>query len=399
MVGWGYSPEIVEDNVNKFEEAYSENVEYQLTTGGNYHQIVETKFLGGDTPSIVYSESEYIYRWWRAGFIQNVEGMTGESTEFYKEEMLPFGVTSLSLPDGTLAALPYYSGYNAFIYNQDHLERAGLQPPTTWEELIEQARQLKTDGISNYPYLSAWSHDWASLSWSIFAIWYSEGEPVFDENNEPTFTDGGVAFRKVIEMHKQLFDEGLVPPDILTHELESTGNWMTGEHSFMVVHDYDQQGFNLGESSKTKGMVGNAIIPGSTRDTFGWTAAYLLGAKDVERERAWNLMQWLGGKASDGQFHGNKRWALEKGLGNPHTELLADPEVIAAFETWRDVEIHNQQLEQAKSRAVEKTMWFPEWNWQMMTEVQEYITGGKEIDEVITNLVTLVADLKELYPE
>jgi len=75
MVGWGYHPEIVEDNVFAFEEEYADDVEYQLTTGGNYHQIVETKFLGGEKPSVVYSESEYMYRWWRAGFTQDVEGL------------------------------------------------------------------------------------------------------------------------------------------------------------------------------------------------------------------------------------------------------------------------------------------------------------------------------------
>jgi multiple sugar transport system substrate-binding protein len=400
MVGWGYSPEIVEDNVNNFMGLYEEDVEYQLTTGGNYHQIVETKFLGGQRPSIVYSESEYMYRWWKAGFIQDVEGIVGpEPTEFYKEEILPFGVENLSLPDGKMAALPYYSGYNAFVYNMDHLDQAGLEPPTTWEELNEQCKQLQTDGISEHPMLSAQNHEWASLSWSIFAIWYSEGEPVFDENFEPTFADGGVAFQKVIEMHKQWLDEGITPPDIMVHETESTPAWMTGNHSFMVVHDYDQQAFNLGETSNTKGIVGNAIIPGSTRETFSWTACYLMGAQDVDRERAWQLMQYLGGRNQEGEYVGNKRWALEKGLGNPHSELLADPELIAAWETWRDMDIHVQQLEQSKGRAVEKTMWFPEWNWQMMTEVQEYMSGNREIGEVIDNLVQLVADLKELYPE
>ena len=400
MVGWGYSPEIVEDNVNNFMALYDEEVEYQLTTGGNYHQIVETKFLGGQKPSVVYSESEYMYRWWRAGFVQDVEGIVGpEATEFYKEEILPFGVNNLSLPNGNMAALPYYSGYNAFVYNMDHLEQAGLEPPTTWEEMNEQCKQLQTDGISEHPFLSAQNHEWASLSWSIFAIWYSEGEPVFDENFEPTFADGGVAFQKVIEMHKQWLDEGITPPDIMVHETESTPAWMTGNHTFMVVHDYDQQAFNVGETSNTKGIVGNAIIPGAAQETFSWTACYLMGAEDVDRERAWNLMQYLGGRNSEGEYVGNKRWALEKGLGNPHTELLADPELIAAWEGWRDMDVHVQQLEQSKGRAVEKTMWFPEWNWQMMTEVQEYMSGNREIGEVIDNLVTLVADLKELYPD
>ena len=296
LVGWGYSPEIVEDNVSNFNTQYGENVEYELTTGGNYHQIVETKFLGGQRPSLVYSESEYMYRWWKAGFIQDVEGLAGpEPTEFYKGEMLPFGVNNLTLPNGNLAGLPYYSGYYTFIYNQDHLDRAKLQPPTTWEELNEQCKKLQADGISQHPFLSAQTHEWWSLSWSIFALWYSEGEPVFDDDFNPTFADGGVAFKKVIEMHKQWLDEGITPPDIMVQEQGATPTWMTGNHSFMAVHDWEQQNFNLGENSNTKGIVKNAIIPGTVRETFSWTACYLMGARDVDRERAWQLMQYLGG--------------------------------------------------------------------------------------------------------
>lgn len=399
MVGWGYSPEIVEDNVKNFEAAYDIDVEYRLTTGGNYHQIVETKFLGGDTPSCVYSETEYMHRWNKAGFTQNVEGMTGETTEWYKENILPFAVKNLTLADGTLGALPYYSGYNSFVYNQEHLDKAGLKPPTTWEEMLDQAKKLQTDGISAHPFLSAQNHGWAELSWSFFAICYSEGEPIFDDKNELTIADGGVAFGKVLNMHKQMLDEGITPPDIMTQEGESVPAWMTGEHSFMVVHDYDLQAFNMGENSKTKGITRNAIMPGSTRETFSWTACYLMGAKDVDRERTWPLMQWLGGKAKDGEYHGVKRWALEKGLGNPYPEVLDDPEVVASWEQWRDMEIHFQQLDQSKGRPVESTMWFSEWNWQMMTEIQEFMGGKRTEQEVIDNLTKLQAELKDLYPE
>lgn len=399
MVGWGYHPEIVEDNVNKFKESYSEEVDYQLTTGGNYHQIVETKLIGGEKPWILYSESEYLYRWWKAGFTQDIENLTGQDTQFYKDNMYPANVAHLSLPDGKLAGLPYYSGYIAFIYNKAHLDQAGFKPPETWEELTDQCRELKAKGIAEYPYLSAQNHEWASLSWSIFGTWFSEGESVFDDNNEPTFKDGGTAFQKVIEMHKLWYDEGLVPPDILTQEGESVPAFATGNHTFMMVHDYDQQFFNTGEKSSIKDGVGNALVPGKTHETFSWTACYLLGAREVDRERAWNLMQWLGGKNKDGSYVGNKRWALETGLGCPHREVMEDPEIIEAWSKWRDMDVHRQQLEKSKGRAVEKTLWFPEWNWQMMTEVQEHIQGKKTIGEVIDNLYKLATDLKGQYPE
>jgi multiple sugar transport system substrate-binding protein len=399
MIGWGYHPEVVQDNVDKFKDAYQEQVEYHLTTGGNYHQIVETRMLGGEKPSVMYSETEYQYRWWKFGFVQDVEGVTDNPTDFYKEEMLPFGVQNLSLPDGKLGGLPYYSGYNAFVYNKDHLSKANLQPAKTWEEMIAQAKELQGKGISEHPFVSAQNHEWASLSWSIFAIWFSEGEPVFDDQNNPTFADGGVAFKKVIEMHKQWLDEGITPPDILTQEGESVPAFMTGKHTYMVVHDYDQQGFNQGEKSNVKDMVGNAPMPGKTGQTFAWTACYLMGARDVDRQRAWNLMQWLGGKGKDGQYHGNKRWALETGLGSPHKDVMQDPEVIAAWQKWRDMDVHVKQLENSKGRTMEKTLWFPEWNWQMMTEVQQYMQGKESSDDVVKNLIQLHKDLKDEYGE
>jgi len=77
---------------------------------------------------------------------------------------------------------------------------------------------------------------------------------------------------------------------------------------------------------------------------------------------------------------------------------MEDPEVIEAWSQWRDMKVHGQQLENSKGRAVEKTLWFPEWNWQMMTEVQEYIMGKKEIGDVIKDLYDLAIELKGKYP-
>ena len=34
---------------------------------------------------------------------------------------------------------------------------ARIEPPATWEELMEQCRQLKKDGVAEYPYISAWA--------------------------------------------------------------------------------------------------------------------------------------------------------------------------------------------------------------------------------------------------
>ena len=101
--------------------------------------------------------------------------------------MYAINVHNMSLADGSLGGLPYYTGFNSFVCNQKHLDAAKIEPPATWEEMLDQCRKLKKDKISEYPYISAWGRQWASLSWSLFSIWYSEGAKVFDAEFKPDF--------------------------------------------------------------------------------------------------------------------------------------------------------------------------------------------------------------------
>jgi multiple sugar transport system substrate-binding protein len=393
FVGWQYNPQIVAENVETFAGLYDENVNYELVPG-EYHAVVETKLIAGQHIDMMYSEEDRIVRWNRAGWSRSLEGLPG--LDAIKAGMYDVNVRNMALPDGGLGGLPYYTGFNSFVCNEKHLDVAGIEPPATWEELLEQCRKLKTDGVSDYPYLSAWTRQWPTLSWSLFSIWYSEGAKVFDENNEPVFDD---AFRKVLEMHRQLYEEELVVPDIMTLQGEGVPNYATGQHTYMVVHEYDQKVFNTPNMSQIAGACINAIMPGATRSTFIWTAVYQMGADPVDEQRVWDLMQFFGGKAKDGKYHVATRWALDFGLGTPHKEVIESPEVQEAFSQWKDMKVATEQLETATTRDVAKTMWFPEWDWYMMGEVQDYIRGQQSTDEVIDKLHAKAVELKGLYPE
>lgn len=396
FVGWQYHPEIVEENVKTFEDLYNEQVDYQLVPG-EYPAVVETKMIGGERFDMMYAEEDRPYRWYKAGWIRPIEDLPGVPE--MKQLLYPSNINDLSLPDGRLAGLPYYSGHNAFVYNEMLTSQLpNWKPPETWEELMEQAKEFKAKGISEYPYLSAWGRQWASLSWSIFAIWYSEGEPVFDKDFNPTFEDGGVAFKKVLEWHKSMYDQQLTPPDTMTLPEEALPTFATGRHVFMVLHDYDQKYMNDPKLSKLAGHCKNALMPGKTHETFIWTAMYLMGKEPVSVDRAWNLMQFFGGKAKDGKYHVAKRWALEFGLGTGWKEVVEDPEVVQAWTQWRDLEITKQQIATSRGRDVSKSLWFAEWDWFMMGTVQDYIAGKISIGDTIKALYDKAVQLKKQYP-
>ena len=391
FIGWQFQPQIVEANVNTFKSLYDEAVNYELVTG-DYHPVVETKLTGGQKIDMLYAEEDHIARWHAAEWTRDLEGLDG--VDEMKAGMFPVSVKSMSLPDGKLAGLPYYAGHNAFIYNEEHLQKAGVQVPDSWDSLLDACRKLKKDGISDAPYNSAWGQKWPELSWSIFSCWYAEGAPVFNDAGD--FVDDA-ALRKVLETHQTLYKEQLVAADIMTLPNEGVPSYATGRHTFMVLHDYDQKTVNDPKLSKAAGKVKNALMPGKAKSTFAWTAVYMMGAQPVDVDRTWNLLRFFGGKSKDGQYHVIKRWALEFGLGSAYKEVMADPEIVASFSQWRDTEITKKQLENATSRDIAKQIWFPEWDLFMMQQVQEYIRGSMSTDQIVDKLSQKVAELKQQY--
>lgn len=391
FVGWQYQPQIVEENVKIFSDLYDENVNYELVTG-DYHAIVETKLTGGQHMDMMYSEEDHIARWHTAGWIRDLEGLAG--IDDIKAGMFPVSVTSLSLDDGKIAGMPYYSGYNSFIYNEEHLSKAGVEVPDSWDALLETCRKLKTDGISDAPYHSAWGQKWPELSWSIFSCWYSEGAKVFDDDGN--FVDEP-ALRKILEVHQTLYKEGLVAEDIMTLPGEGVPSYCTGRHTFMILHDYDQKVTNDPSVSKIAGKVKNALLPGATHSTMAWTAAYLMGSEPVDVDRVWNMLQFFGGKSKDGEYHVIKRWALEFGLGSAYKEVMSDPDVVASFSKWKDLDVTAKQLDIGTARKIAKAIWFPEWDLYMMQQTQEYIRSGSSTDALVEGLASKAKELKEQY--
>lgn len=390
FVGWQFQPQIVEENVAIFEGIYDENVDYELVSG-DYHPIAETKLIGGQQIDMLYAEEDRITRWHAAGWIRDLEGLPG--VDEIKAGLYPASLSSLSLPDGRFAGMPYYAGHLAFLYNGEALDEAGIEVPTTLDEVLEACRKLKGDGLFDTPFNGSWGQNWPELSWSLFGNWFAEGAVVFDEDSN--FVDDA-ALRRVLEFYRTLYAERLVLEDIMTLPNEGIPAFASGRHVFHFMHDYNQSVVNNPEFSQIAGKVRNALMPGATQETFGWTACYLMGA-NADPDRVWNMLQFFGGKAEDGEYHVCKRWALEFGLGSGHMELMADPDVVAAFSQWRDLDVTNQQIAKARSRSVSKEIWFPEWDMFMMQRVQDYIRGTGSTDDIVALLADRAASLKAEY--
>lgn len=90
---------------------------------------------------------------------------------FDKSQYLAGIVAYYSKPDGTMLSFPYNSSSPIMYYNKDLFAKAGLDvenPPKTWPEVFEAARQIRTSGVASCGFTSTW------LTWiqtENFAAW------------------------------------------------------------------------------------------------------------------------------------------------------------------------------------------------------------------------------------
>jgi len=396
---WTYRPDIVQDNLLTWAEQNGQPQPLFADIPGiyDYANVVAAKFLGGEKLDLMYSHTDQLNRWHKAGWIRD-DIETLDWVQELKPKLQPWGVENMSTFEGKMIGLPYWAGTKYLVYNELHLEQAKIAAaPATWEEFEEQCKMLQGVGIKN-PYIPYWRKDFWALGWSMFVEAYSDGDYIFNDANELTVSGGDTPFRTMLERWKRFYDTGIVPPDAFDIG-DPTLRFNTGDHSFCMNDDYSHKRNNDPTLSKIAGHVKNMLNPGLTHETTAISPMYVLGKNvDTPPEVQNDLARYYGYSYNDGVYHVALRWVVEEGLGTVNTEVMNMPEVRAEFAKWRDVDIYDQQLALAKPRNVQRQLWYPEWEFKTIALITEFVLGKKDIGAVLKEMQDNLDGAKKLYP-
>lgn len=224
---------------------------------------------------------------------------------------------------GEVWAVPMYGMAMSLWYRADVLEEAGIEPPTTWDELLEAAEALTGGGRYGIglPGSRSLYTDQVIYNFMIGA----GGQDLFDE-------DGGLRFDnadtvRAFDMYRQLYQ--FSPPDAVS--------WIWGDAEaafaaglvpmiiqFTVITTFDQQ---TDEPAEHLGVVTIPVPEGGQRGNIYYSnAAMILTADPVRRDGAERFLAYLVEPETYGRF-----LTMEPGLFLPVT---TDGQDAASF--WDD---------------------------------------------------------------
>jgi ABC-type glycerol-3-phosphate transport system substrate-binding protein len=355
-------------------------------------------YAAGDPVDVSLSPMQYLASYIDQGIAQPIDGLPG--VDQYVKDFTPF-TRAIAQRDGKTWGLPYFSTVWTFIYNAELLAKAGFKdkPFKSYPELIEQARKAKKDGVSKYPILWVAGVGFEQLPGTWFSLTANRGGVIFDKQQIPQLGAGSVA-RETLKWWQSTFKEELADPTSFNVRfIPAVKAFNAGQHIYLgTLHHYYLSLVNDAAQSPIAGkgrMVGH---PGDGK-TIGYTMLYIMVSTTKNKDWAWKLLQYLGGKTKDGQYTQAQRLATDAMLGSGYQSVMESELLRTGWAKWGDVPAilgaWNKAANFSEIVPAVSQKWYPRWSDAMNVELTNCLQGKITADQACDHMVAAIAKAKQ----
>ncbi|WOF23184.1 ABC transporter substrate-binding protein [Microbacterium betulae] len=286
------------------------------------------------------------------------------------------GMLSAGVFDDVTYSLPTDGGDYALIYNREMFAEAGLEPPTTWDEVREAAAALTDPGSGRYGiYLPMSNDEWPVFTWQSM-LWSAGGEFLSEDNTEVAFdSDEGV---EALSIWTDLVADGYAYPTNLASDADGQAmSAFTSQSVAMIVTGaYNLSLLDEALGTETVGVTAFPVVDEPAMNT-GVNVSYILESTDALEQGAWEFLEWW--TSPDVQ----SRWAAGSGYlptTAAATEAEATQEAVAADER---LQVFLDELEYASSRP--SILSYGEVSGALSAEIEKAMLGQQTPQQALEN--------------
>jgi multiple sugar transport system substrate-binding protein len=298
----GYSEEDVTAGTKDFQKANPDiNV---VLTFVPYEQLEEKIITSAQAGSydVVLSDGPFTAKFAKAGIIKEVPALSAaEQKDIFAGALLS------TVYMGKSWGMPWLNDCKYLFYNKKMLKDAGFStPPKTWDELLAQAKVMKSKGIVKYPIAWSWAQAEALMcDYTVLSAAF--GGAMFDKNGNPTLTAEGN--KRALDFMVKTLSEGVTNPNSLEFlEDNVLATFANGDAAFGLNWTYMYGGATDASKSKVVNDVGVALIPGSDKAvsaTVNGGQPLSISAGSRNEKAAWKYILYMSGKGFQRQYSAN----------------------------------------------------------------------------------------------
>ncbi len=225
--------------------------------------------------------------------------VTSRVTPEMKAGMFPAAWNGVTR-NGKIYGMPWLMDVKYFMYNKDMLQKAGISaPPTTWEEMADQAKIIKDKGIAEFPVIWSWNQK-EGVVCDFTALLFGNGGAFLDASGKPVFNDDkGV---QVLTWMKKTIDDGLTnPSSVASDENAVEADFLAGKSAFAVNWLFQYSNSNDASKSQIVGQAAFAPMPvfkagaaaGIKGASVDGSSAFAIMATTPYADQTWKFLSYL----------------------------------------------------------------------------------------------------------
>ena len=398
-----FAGDLVESFIDNFHERNPHiTVDWTSLPGGTpiVEKLSATFFASPEDLDVVLVNFGFIPAWADAGWISDIEDLPG--VDKLKANMKQSFLDFYSYK-GKLYGLPYFGAEFLYAINRDFFDRAGLtDPPTTFDEYVQQLNVFKDKGIVKRPAVHGLGaglygivREWEEISINMGGTGYTLFDP---DTLEPNFLDKGDAGHRALQFLVDLQQKHqlLDPTSFEKNHGNIAKDAMAGLTPFAIRIDPHKM-INMNNPALTD-LAGNFEIFRcmDTGATVLRAEPYAL-TKHAHDKKAENLpniqtfLKYIGGREVQ------RGYAMSKGLGFGYKDLSDDPGIKAAWNRWLDLEVYTDQAKDAvgmnRANPILNLPFFGEWNELAVTHLQNAVLGNTDVASALDKIAADAAKL------
>ena len=243
----------------------------------------------------------------------NVQGMTGNPAEYTTAIIANSSIVALMVDDvirplddlvakhgqdiqkhqlvtvdGNIMAVAFMANAQHLVFRADILEAAGLNPPTTYEEMLVAASIIRDMGLMQNPVGGAYKAGW-NIAEEFVNMYIGHGGEFFEPGTAQVSINNQAG---VDALHMMKALSHFMNPDYLTHDSNATSaEWKAGNVAIMNMWGSrvgplksDEVAAEVASNTDIAGpmTVGGGSIPAATLWWDGWTVAKNISDEDAE---------------------------------------------------------------------------------------------------------------------
>lgn len=381
FTGGQQRPDVMRQIVGEYTKR-NPNVKVEVEVGGatseQQQQYLNTVLASRDaTLDVVLIDVIRPAQWAAAQWAEPLDSYLGAEKDAVMAKYLP-AYREANVVGGKVISLPYFADAQFLYYRKDLLEKHGVQPPRTWDEV--KAAAQKVQGAEGNPNLRGFETAGAPIEGTVCTylvpVWGTGGS-IVDASGKADLKSE--AAKKPFELWGSMKQANVLPPNIAEIPTDRIRqNFQAGNLLFGMTWGYVWQRAENDADSQVKGKVGVVPLPGFTADKAatcigGWQLAVTAFSKN--KAEAVKLVRYLSSPEV------SKMQAILASHLPVFPEVYTDPEVLKANPWFKDA---LPVVQTARARPV--TPRYNEVSEVIRTNMNAFLAGTKTQDAALNDM-------------